>query len=56
MFNKLTLAACVAVVLTAPLSGCYLASNGLDYSNQAIVKAPSPAAAPQCGTTATGVC
>ncbi|MDB5987838.1 MAG: hypothetical protein JWR16_2891 [Nevskia sp.] len=47
MFKKARSAACVAVVLAVPLSGCYLATNGLDYSNQkVIVQAPPPAPVP----------
>ncbi|MDB5987836.1 MAG: hypothetical protein JWR16_2889 [Nevskia sp.] len=47
MLKKVSPVAFIALVLTMPLSGCYLASNGLDYSNQkVIVQAPPPPAVP----------
>ena len=50
MFKKVSFTACFAVVLALPLSACYLASNGLDYSNQKIVAgAPPPPAVPMAG-------
>ncbi|MDB5987835.1 MAG: hypothetical protein JWR16_2888 [Nevskia sp.] len=42
MLHKINSAACIAFALTVPLSGCYLASNGLDYSNQKIIAPPPP--------------
>jgi len=47
MFKKVSFVACVAVILSLPLSGCYLASNGLDYSNQKVIAGtPPPPAVP----------
>jgi len=47
MLKKIGSLACLTLALTLPLSGCYLASNGLDYSNQKVItNTPPPAAMP----------
>lgn len=46
MLQKTRFAASLAALVAVPLTGCNLATNGLDYSHQAIIAQPAPAPAP----------